>query len=253
MASILTIDSITSVASPDGNLASVVVDGTATGSVSFYANRTPTISTAFSVPFTGSGPYYVTFPHAGGWYLWVCDGNGFCVNPGAQWLGQNAGIVHQDMVEIGEYLRDTFRSNAPLLDAAINNWFPNAKVEQIEFGFPGGIVKFPSILVMKPSVEEEWAFMPYGKIHDYRFEIMFLIAHGDEQSMLQYVEEFARAGQAIINYPGNETINLPSGLQLKFCQADTGEGTNVDLGDAGFSAVGSLIWTGQGLKMDVGN
>lgn len=233
----------------DGYSASVVISGTPSGPLSFWASRTPDVSNSLLCTHTGSNPYAISVPHPSLWYIWAKDDNGFTATPGAVWVGESDGI---DLDEIGYAIRDVFLHNKTGLEAILRQDFPNITIKQIVYGSPILIEGFPSILVHRPRVSEQWVAFPWVKQHQYAFDIAFMLVHGDPQIRIQTVTRWTRAGMFIINQPAYETLVLPSGLVVNFCQASEGNSDEVDLGDVGFGVIGSLVWSGLALKQDTG-
>lgn len=234
----------------DGLRALVTLNGTVVGTLHFWASRTPDVAQATQVPYVVVGSqYYVTLDHPSLWYLWAKDDNGYTASPAAVWIGISD---HREANEIGERVRDILRDNRLGLEAALRQWYASATLKQVEYGFPGEILEFPSIVVLNPRYREPYRFFPYGRESTFTFTLAFMLAHADEQSQLAAAVEFARAGMLILNQPAYETLILPSGLEVNFCQAEEGECTEIDLGEMGFYSAGTLLWSGNALRQDTG-
>jgi hypothetical protein len=183
------------------------------------------------------------------WYIWGRDGNGYTAAPGAIWVGRSS---RRDVNELGERIRDILRENQAGLEAGLRQWYVEAAIRQIEYGFPGEIMDFPSIVVLEPRFREPRTFFPHGREITYSYNIAFMLAHSDEQSQLATAVEFARSGMLILNNPAYETLFLPSGLEVNFCQTEEGECREIDLGEIGFYSAGTLVWSGAALRQDAG-
>lgn len=226
----------------------VETSGSINGSITFYASRIPDVTKSVAVPFTGSNtPYRVLMPHKGIWYVWAHDNDGYSPTPVAV-------LTHTpDVDEVGIFVQNVLIANKSILDKAIQSWYPGVTVQQIVYGNSGELVGFPSILIYRPRIEERYIAFPYTKELRFHYTIAFMLLKQDEQSELQTAVRFARVGMQIFNQPAYETIVLPDGLTLNFCQSTEGVDDVINLGNLGFISTGTIDWSGIAVITDGGD
>jgi hypothetical protein len=233
----------------DGTHATVVITGTPTGSLSFKIARTPNYAKAFTATFTGAGPYVVAVPNADGWYFWAVDNNGPCTMA-AQWIGLSN---NPEVDLVGLQLQTILSSNELLLNAALQQWYPNTTVKQIIYGNAAIAARgFPAIMVTKPRQQWQWVAMPYVKSVDFYYEVDCLVVHSEPQMALQLANKMAGAIINILKKPDYNVIVIPSGMQLAFCTPTEGEADENQVDDTSFGAVATVLWTGNGIIQDTG-
>ena len=240
---------IKSVANPKtGSALSIVLDGTPTGTLTFFAGRTPNFALASPAAATSAaGIYTVSVPHPSLWYIWASDTNGVVDAPGCGWAGLSD---NPDLDLIGQFLTQTLRDNQPALNIALASYLPGLSLKQIVYGGGTGVTDFPCIMVVKPHEDPEWAAMPFVRRISFRFEIMLTILHQDKAPMLPAMSRFLARVMEILNQPAYEGPTLESGTALAFCQCQDGEGDEVQYDDNKFAAVGSLVWSGSAMLQD---
>ncbi len=249
MSSSIGIQSITNLHT--GTTAQVALSGVPVGPLTFYAARVPYVSQAASVPFTGSGPYIVTLPHAQLWYLWAHDNNGFGDAFDGVWIGVTD---NPDLDECGFHLRTILRDNEKGFNTLFKTWYPDTTLKQVEYGLPDNVIEFPSIVITNARAMEEWVGTSYLKQVRLQFDIAFLAVHVDEQTELPLITRFLRAGMKILNQPYYNNTTLPSGLEISMAEALEGEATEFDLGEEiGVVSAASAVWTCLTNQLDAGN
>lgn len=232
----------------DGVHADVTLDGAPNGTPTFQIARTPDgTQAAAQAVNTGGSVWQVAVPHPSLWYLWATDADGQVAVPAACWVGL---ADTPDLDLAGEQLRTVLEDNRAGLTAALQTFYPGAEVKQIVYGSATIINTFPSILIGKPRESVDWVAFPWVREHVYRFEIGFLIDHQDRASLLNWAARFAARGMEILNNPQYESLTLPSGLSLAFCECAEGDVDEVQLDDKTWAAAGTLQWIGKSLKQD---
>ena len=234
----------------DGQRAIVTVSGAPSGPLVFWVSRTPYTSQGVSAPYTGSGPYYVTLGHQGIWYVWAKDNNGYSSLPVAIRLGVTQ---NSDLVECGNAVAGILLANKIGIEAALGLWYPGVELKQVVFGTPYDIAAFPSILVNRPRVQSQYVGTSYLREYTYLLDVTCMVVHSDEHTLLPYITEMLKAVEEILIQPANETIFLPNGQEVNFCQVNEGQGEEMSLDDMGFGAVGTLNWSGVSVKADSGH
>ncbi len=243
-----------------GRNAMVRVTGAPVTSISFKASRTPAYADAAGIDFVdsvvaliGGSVWFLTLPDVGGWYVWVIDGANACAESAAVWIGAS---VIQDLLEVGEKLRDTLLANEKLLNAAMaacpvygtDGSSGAATLKQVQIISALGLTEFPSIAIDELKYVSEFAFLPWGKEFTYTCRLSFVIAHSDEQVAGNTAAQFMRAGVAILGQPAYETLVLPSGLVVNFGQCASGFVSESVYTEVGFVAVATASWSGKALK-----
>jgi hypothetical protein len=244
MSTSIAIDSISN--AMNGTGATVVITGTPSGAVQFKASRMPNYSTAVGVSSFGTGPYTVTLPNPGLWYVWAFDSSGVVAEPGAVWASSSN---ISELEAVGLKIRDILRDNKKGIEAILRTVYPDSTLKCIHYGSAVLVDDFPAILVRDPRDDVEWAFFPYGEIHTYRFTIFCLVIHPDEQTEMDFATQFGEAVKFILRQPHYVTITLDSGVVIDNCQVSDIRVDDTDLGgDAAHGAVASLSWSGVAIK-----
>lgn len=249
MTSSLVIDSIENVG--NGLHALVSLDGTPTGTLTFYTSRIPGSANATVTTYTGAGPYVVEVSHPSIWYIYAHDDNGFTSDPTL------AVVISDDpnsngaqyMDEVGRLLTGIIEANIPGIEAALRVTYPGATVKTVQYGGASGIIAYPSICVDNPtSVDREFAT---GWVREmvYGYRIQCLVTHEDEASALPYAMQMADAIKMLLNQPAYETLTTPSGFTVDFGWVSNVSGSEAAYGEA-FQARSQLSWGVKGTYQD---
>lgn len=232
----------------DGVTVQAALDGTPQGDPVFVAGRTPDPALARLAPATlRGGVWDVSVPHPALWYVWARDAGG-TTEPAACCAGLSD---NPDLDLCGQKLQEILTANRPALDLALQSFFgADASVKQIVYGTAAALVKFPAILITKPTVQAEYMFMPYGRQYTYRLEIMFTLLHQDPAPMLRSAARFIGRIMEVLNQPLYEGLVLESGTPLAFCQVEEGEADETQVSENQWTAVGSCVWSGKALGQD---
>lgn len=228
----------------DKKSATLTLQGTPSGALSFVFGRTADVSKAVPCVFDGANPYVLDLGAPGPWCVWAKDSNGTSALPAGLWIGG----VERYAREIGKTLRDSvLKFNQVLIEAALANIYgaaatgSPATLKQVVYGFEGAVDAFPAIIIQKPNWRNEWITAPYGMKTTFRYMISCVVEHNDETSELDEVMDFANAVQEILNQVPYVDLTLPSGLTVQNCYASEGNAGVFNLGDRWASA-GNLIW-----------
>lgn len=246
---------ISSIVSDVSLTALVAVSGVPIGSLSLWASRVPDVTKALPLAYTGSGPYSVTFECPGIWYVWANDEAGFSLdrdevgNPlyAACFVGANDTVAD----EIGQELQSWLWLNKQGIECVLRERYPKTTLKQVQYGFGGNIVNYPSIVIANPRWSFRWAAFPLVREWTYTFTIACLVAHAQEQSELPLAVKLSEAAGLVLNNPFHLRFSLPSGIEIYNSGAMSGDSDEFPMDDTTFVAAGSVVWTGQALLQDM--
>lgn len=229
----------------------VTLNGAPSGAVTLYASRTPDLSTARIVLYTGSAPTLrVSLPSADLWYLWARDAIGVAgteADPSAPLAVLAGNVLPFDVAALGGALAALLLAHKPGLEAALRSIHPSATLKYVQYGFDGDIDRYPSILVGEPSWSAQPIGMPVTWEYTVRTKILCLTSFStDETNELGYCARFAGVVTRLLNLPAYQRIDLPTGGSWYGSNARQGEARIAVYDDGSkFCGTGTVEWTAQ--------
>lgn len=236
----------------DGVHATLVLTGTANGAISFKICRQPIYANAVvaTAVETSSSPltYNVATPFPALWYIWAVDTDGQS-GPGAAWVC----ITNDpDLRSCGEKIAALLTEHTAGINAALNQLLPGGTVKQIVFGRRLNVEDFPSIVVSKPRMTDNYIGLGFIRETTFAFEIAFAFFHQDEGSQLPIATDMAQRVMSILNLPCYSSLVLDTGTPLTACLATEGESDETEIDEKTWVAAATVVWSAQGLIQDTG-
>lgn len=237
----------------DGSHAAVRLIGSASGPLSWKAFPAPTLEDAQDVvafqPQSLIEPdlWHVRLPSEGLWYIWAMDNAG-AAEPFPCWVdvqqpGYNPGL---DLAQTCDWMQRTLESHVPGINARLQESFEaDASIQVVHYGSTAALRSFPSILITEPRVSVEWVAFPVVREYIYSVQVMVILLHQDQESLLPVATHMVEAIMAILNNPIYDRITLPNGTELAFCLAESGESMESPYDEKLWAAIASLKWSGR--------
>ncbi len=191
----------------------------------------------------------LSFRGQGLWYVWAIDSSGVS-DPMPIWVdvqqvGYNPG---PDLVQVCDKLQEILLSHIPGINASIQQVFhADAGLKVVHFGSATALREFPSILITNPRVQVDWVAFPMVREFVFTVDILAIILHQDQASVMPIATHMAGWIMEILNNPIYDQISLPNDTRLAFCMASSGDSMEAKFDEKYWSGVASIAWSGKAL------
>ena len=227
-------------ANTDGLTAVATLSGAPSGTLVFTASATPDGMDPQTIPYTGSGPYTLTFPFTYLWFVTANDTHGPSTAKPV-WLKNIATFLD----ECGMWVQNRIKMYLPAIQAGIAGTFPNTTIKQVLYGFAAQVVSFPSIVVSQPSASLNWIGTPFLAENTMSAVIAVDNQANTEITEIRMVTQIAQLIAWILNQPSNLWFTLPSGIRCYEGAAAAYRGEQMMLENGRFPAAGTVSWSAK--------